>query len=454
MSGTGYLTYNSAPPQAPRRRVSTSSSAHCPLITDHSPAKGRRGISLTEVLLSMFVMTVGILGLAALIPVGGSDVATAVRNDRTSNLGRAAFRDVQVRDWLNQNNWLDPDAGTAWRDMDMPDGTNETIPFETSPLDYGNAVCLDPMFLARAVPEGTPIDRRWGFPYRLDNNPDPDNDHLQSLNPPRMQRVALRAWPGSTLPMSLAQTERLFRSSDDLVFGLPDNQPDGRPFASLGTAGQVRQYTGDYSWMVTIAPYLNEHTANLPAAERPQSYIVSTVVFQKRIVELAPEDIGNRVGTPPTERLVYCDFMSGIGLGGGDVRLRLPVGTLGNNDPNQPKNSDFPAVKPGQWIMLSAWLLPGNGVSGAVFRWYRVVSAGPLTSAVSGGVVTEWYQDVTLSGPDFWRSSVTVFGSLYADADDLTPPSGKITVYATIVDGVVGVYEKTMRLDTRAFGVR
>jgi len=461
-------------PSPPRGRGAGgegASTVHCPLPTAHSPANGRRGISLTEVLLSMFVMTVGILGLAALIPVGGSDVATAVRNDRSSNLGRAAFRDVQIRNWLNPNMWLDHTGAAVptWVDVDMPDGTNQTTNLTASPLDRGNAFCIDPMFLGRFTPASDPTNRRAAFPYTLDNDPDSDNDPTQFFNPPRLQRGTLRAWPGSTLPIQQVQAERLFRSSDDLIFGFPDNEPDGRPFAALGSARQVRQFTGDYSWLITVAPTLDEMSNSGATTGAPRMFTVSVVVFQKRTIDLPDHNLANRIGTPPTERTVYCDFISGSGLGGGDVRLGLPIASGGlNSDPTKPELSDFPAVKPGQWIMLSGWHEtsdPNGSFFLATSRWYRVVNAGPLKYESNADFpaninamrtsADEWAQYVTLAGPDWWGS---IGLNLVADADDPnrppTVPGIPHTAHAAIIDGVVGVYEKTMHIDTRAFGVR
>lgn len=420
----------------------------------------RRGISLTEVLLSMFVMTVGVLGLAALIPVGGSDVATAVRADRTSNLGRAAFRDVQVRDWLEPDMWMpavppNPTTAPLWEDP------RSAAPLNL-PTEFANSFCIDPLFVSRNNPTyvNTADSRLREFPYSLDNDAqdDGDGDWTTLPQPPRMLRGTLHAWPAFTAPpIQLAHADRLFRSTDDLVFGLPDGEPDGRPFASLGSAQQTRQFTGDYSWLFTVSPLLNGHNALTQLINgAPHTYTVSAVVFQKRTVELAPLAIATRAGTPPTERTVYADFISGVGLGGGDVRLGLPVTPGVNNDPNLPKSSDFPQVKAGQWIMLSGWLVPPSGEPISVFRWYRVVTAGPLLhepSAPSGPTRTtpEWAQYVTLAGPDWWSSSPNEYIDVDHDGTDGGPFP---TAYAAIIDGVVGVYEKTMRLDTRSFGVR
>ncbi|MBX3415518.1 MAG: type II secretion system protein [Pirellulales bacterium] len=72
----------SAPPQAPRRRVSTSSSAHCPLTTDHSPAKGRRAFTLVEML-----AVVAIIAILASVLLGALFLATErARHERTRSL--------------------------------------------------------------------------------------------------------------------------------------------------------------------------------------------------------------------------------------------------------------------------------------------------------------------------------------------------------------------------------
>lgn len=439
---------------------------------DAEPANRRAGISLTEVLLAMFVVTVGILGLAALIPVGGSYLRTAQTDDRSSNLGRAAFHDVQVRGYLDQNLWLDHtgDKPANWLDYDFPnpDGTPGTL--VGSPIGWGNVVCIDPLMVAAA--NGT-NPRVATFPYTLDNDPDADGDPVAVPNPPRMTRCTLRTWENQPTPVNLATSrvlfERIFRGSDDLTFGFPENEPDARPFAALGSAKQVRQFTGEYSWFFTVCPMINEQTLQTDNHGGPQTYNVSVVVTRNRVLDVSPYDLSGtppdeRNGTPPTERTVYCDFISGVGLGGGDVRLGLPIldPAAPNADANLPKLSDFPEVKPGQWILLSGWLSDGLNPITPMFRWYRVSSAGPLKHespadfpaniAATRPTNPEWCQYVTLVGPDWWSSNGV---NQFIDADNSPNVGGSPhTCHAILVDGVVNVYEKTMRLDTRAFGVR
>src|SRR5579859_1448276 len=65
------------------------------------PKRSRhRGISLLEVLISIFILLVGLLGVGALIPIGRLEVGQADKFDRAGTLGRAAFREMKIRAML------------------------------------------------------------------------------------------------------------------------------------------------------------------------------------------------------------------------------------------------------------------------------------------------------------------------------------------------------------------
>ncbi|MGL6076440.1 MAG: type IV pilus modification PilV family protein [Fimbriiglobus sp.] len=63
----------------------------------HPHGRTRRGVSLTEVLVAMFVMAIGMISLMTLFPLGAMQVGQALRDDRTSQLARQA--DGYVRQW-------------------------------------------------------------------------------------------------------------------------------------------------------------------------------------------------------------------------------------------------------------------------------------------------------------------------------------------------------------------
>jgi len=64
------------------------------------PNPSRRGISLMEVLISVFILSIGLLGVAAMIPIGKLAMIETSKSDRTGACGRAALREVKVRRML------------------------------------------------------------------------------------------------------------------------------------------------------------------------------------------------------------------------------------------------------------------------------------------------------------------------------------------------------------------
>ncbi len=61
------------------------------------PTAARSGISLMEVLISIAIMAIGLLSVAALIPVGGIQAQRAEIEQRKADLGLNAFRDFKTR---------------------------------------------------------------------------------------------------------------------------------------------------------------------------------------------------------------------------------------------------------------------------------------------------------------------------------------------------------------------
>ncbi|MBX9790782.1 MAG: hypothetical protein K2Y37_17835 [Pirellulales bacterium] len=476
----------------------------------------RTGISLLEVLIAMFILSVGLLGLAALLPVGQADVVDAGKSERSSAAGRLAMRDLRARGMLAVDNWMNHDitddpfppeynGGSGyipgapqqhWYDLDYNRDPTQ-CPQLPTPLDLGNAVCIDPLFITRnalalSIQAGspTPLPPDWrgrAFPYFLD---DPDNAILAVFNPtylpPRMTRVNLRAWrysaaqilpavPAMTYPMA----ERIFMIQDDRLIDLPgDATLRSRPV--YGT-GRRQESAGDYSWMATIVPLPGSdtpYTALNPMYSRRRCE-VSVAVFYKRNLVLqsttGPWRVTDRVGAPPNERVVLADMLSGgIGWGGGDVRLRLPDLS---GIPNPPaERSDMPRVRPNTWIMLAGWTVEGASGSpppanssityAAAFMSQQVSSAlgiapptppgpydarfplnPPLTVPPGGArrAVFKWYRVISASPPTLnnngplgapeWQVDVTLAGPDWNPLPAPTVPSGPLAWQYMDVDG-------------------
>ena len=60
-----------------------------------------RGISILEVLISIFIVAVGLLGVLSMLPIGHMFAQNAIRSDQASALAEKGFNDVMLRGWLS-----------------------------------------------------------------------------------------------------------------------------------------------------------------------------------------------------------------------------------------------------------------------------------------------------------------------------------------------------------------
>lgn len=175
----------------------------------------RRGISLLEVLVAMFVLSIGILGVAALVPLGKLALVEVEKSDRCGPCGRAGVRDVRVRGLANTERWS---IGAAPGVRVLP-----TDPM-TSPY------LIDPLGQSRGLtsPLG-PLVR-----CTLLDNPLPPIPNVGNR------------W-------SVASAESVFYWQDDLVFSKPENwkgvgsPPNGNRPIPNGTGCH-------FSWFITAQP--------------------------------------------------------------------------------------------------------------------------------------------------------------------------------------------------------
>src|ERR1700709_2274572 len=65
----------------------------------------RRGLSLTEVLISMGILTLGLLGVASVFPVGSFYMQKAEISDKGSAIAQSVFSDLMARGMLNPRAW-------------------------------------------------------------------------------------------------------------------------------------------------------------------------------------------------------------------------------------------------------------------------------------------------------------------------------------------------------------
>lgn len=464
----------------------------------------RGGISLLEVLISMFILMVGLLGVGALIPVGRLEVGLADQYDRAGTVGRAAFREMKIRGFLR------PDASPAdpanmvtvpmWLAFDSSNNpyTASTTSSAYDPVgavaNYSTkggitntatylgeaSISVPPLLngLVTTQPDAAPpafaLDP-WGLAtnatlisqgvmtaaaYNIAQFPVNATSVLSTA--PALTRITLRASTSATDGvMSVPQAAHIFQYEDDLTLS---NAPTGNGAATTvffprGNY-QKRQSAGDYSWLVTIvpnSPTLVSTTANpLPTSPyNNQQYTVSVVVYYKRPVMLNANVAwpGETTAVNP-ERVVAAGAPTGSvpfpggGIGGGEV-------TLGTAGISTTPGASYLNVKVGQWIMLAgqmtfpknSTLNPTNSTAPLnVYRWYRVVAADDvyyLSGTTQVAVAAGSAADLASNAP-FYRN-ITLAGPDWPFA--AAANAGTATTYAFLCDGVVAVYEKTLPLE-------
>lgn len=322
--------------------------------------KHRRGISLLEVLVSIGVTSVGLLGVLALIPLGGAQARQGQVAERAPVIGLSAFGEIRNRDMLSPNNWLtaagaQPTAGA-----------------------YPVSFCLDPLSIATNAGN---TDTAANFPQL-------------ATATYRMSRLTLNDGVAPDPKMSLAMAKSIFSSSDDLrvAFQTSTNntvplveRPNDRSLppqqvwntTMVPNDGSVRRQASEtMSWMATVHP-------NWAMANPSDSYTVSVIVFNRRIVDtsLITEFTGTVSSFP------------GAGVSGGDVIVDF-------------KNTDYTAkqmedlkVPENSWLMLGGRAqvtYQGTPINVDLYQWYRVIAS----------VRTGTHQmELTLSGPD-WNKDI------------------------------------------------
>jgi hypothetical protein len=330
-------------------------------------------LSLIEVLISMFVMTIGLLGLAALIPVGQAMMSRGAIDEQKAIVGRQVLRDLKIQGMFK------PPLGIPRSAQTPPNQWVCANPRLDS--EQGDAFCFDPLAIARhgAAAGVFPAGRVNGQPW--------------------MQRV----WPlklaAAAPAMQQLLAERLCMSDDDLVFERPaDGDRMAIPFRSDSTL--ARTFDGNFTWFATAV-------RDMQAADQ-DTFTVSVAVAHKRALGAR----GMIADLQAAERVLPISNAANLRLGG-DIELTSDLDLSGS-------------LKPGRWLMLCA--SPNNAEkSRGLFRWYRIRSANQQG--------TLWR--LSLAGPQWpWP----------------TPPTtNAVPVFAIVPEGVVGVYERTMRIERPSF---
>jgi len=342
----------------------------------------KRGITLLEVIISIMVLMVGILGAATMLPLAGWYAAEANRYDRGATMVRRALENAAVHNTANPDQWIAiTTGGPAWASTD---GVLDAI------LPDMSVVMLDPLGLA-SNGNAVAINQVPTAAYALPGAPIIPRLTLTSM--PMTQFT-----PRVLLPMQFEVARRRLQGDDDLQFSVPKDGsrpkalpgPEAEPEGQFSTAIMVRRRT-----LLDDAGSVR-FEATLP--------ILDAMVFEKRDFEF----VGATVSDPPPECMVYADVGSTLPSGNLLVTLRSPTASWTDTKRQQP-------------VLLSTTIADPTAPGGkrTFAQWY----------IVTGGQG----DNVVLQGPD-WPAMAA--GWVDCDTSTAAP-----TVYATLFMGLALAHE-------------
>jgi hypothetical protein len=429
----------------------------------------RRGISLTEVLIAMGILTVGLLGVASIFPVASFYMQQGDVADRGSQIAQSAFNDAVARGTLDPANWLLLEDATGvtngiYAKRFAPNLRNQLAVAAGSsdaPLQkhqklnraFGSVYVIDPLGVdSSPLDPDNSMDRRQArivatlpFNAKLSSyayqawwpwNPALATPEPMHPNWPVVRVTLPEVSPGPSAvpnwPMRTVTADRLFRTNDDLAIDVPARAD--RPSQQMMTRFDVdgngeldaisRQSKGDYSWLITVVPSSTDARNALAIDPSSFSYEVSVAVFYKRILDNLVSD------SIPAERLTTAKIVS-TGLNGGEILIQKESGDTAA-DP-------FGALKVGRWMLVCG---PSPNSSSErpqfVARWYNVLSISDEVNGVLTDSTTQ--RLVSLRGPQWpWQP-----------AADLTTAALSNSLCGVIVPNVVAVHSKTIKLGAKS----
>ena len=382
-----------------------------PISSPRRPRQGRAGITLTEILISILIMGVGMISLATLFPLGLLRLRAASRDVRSVFLKDSAIADAEARNLLVKSSFTSTwYGGFDPMTVDPIDPTDLT---KTKGLSIGGSptpglpVCYDPLFraLSGIKPNQSGVaEARFGLGIGLLRT-DPDGSTPSAYGLQRITNLPVNDQWGwnvvdTTTPAGastangwLQMVGNIFASQDDLVYqqsaaNVNVAQGKGNPLAlDLSSGGPAADWT--YTWMFTGQQSSVTNAANFDG---------DIVIFHNR-----PFAIDPTTGYTLGERVVEAIWAYGaiVSMPVIDATTGLPGGTTTTMgySPNTttvllrwPSGQPDPEIRVGGWIAdvtyerTAALNLSRFGTSQFPARGSRSSStARPALPLVSGG---------------------------------------------------------------------
>ncbi|MBM4013121.1 MAG: hypothetical protein FJ286_17465, partial [Planctomycetes bacterium] len=281
------------------------------------PSRGRPGISLLEVLISMGILTVGLLSVLALVPAGKSQAVKATIYDRSAVMSSNVAADLIARGLLRTSSWKTGTGDAPIAVFDPLYSGSNTFPGGAWP-PMASESTTSIALLVDAATTGT--SAVWVTGSGVAGRP----TNLQAV------------------------CDLLYRSEDDVLYSLDNVAPDDPPLpqwsvslANAAPAGR-RAFEGLYSFLATVQT--SATTAPFWDAATPATLTI--VTFQRRDPTSPPIVLQPDDSDPNTDTWGYSS-------------ATLPTGQ---------KIRDL--LRPGAMVL---WMNEPAKLTAA--RWYRVVLA-------------------------------------------------------------------------------
>ena len=333
----------------------------CKRLPNRTP---RRGLTLTEILAAVFVLSFGLVAAMTVLPFATFQLNRMNIADSSGACGRGGLQQIRIAEWQK------PDV------LNVPptwSGGFPADPYIVDPLGMFNSAAL--------LPPQSPQS----FPYNATSGTD--------------------LWTFTLNGLDAATVNHHFRWGDDTIFA-PGKNSERPTFVERNDGSFVEQTAGLYTWLYMVTPIIDPQAVvsrvgtdiATTLSDGVLGYEVASVVFHRR--DTAPD------ATDPYQpiRRVNLSGTPTINTTGAYITLQS----------SDAENLDLSSIK---WILLTgqSQAMFDSSVTGGTLnaQWYRVTGYDDIQSV--GG--NNYERRVFLVGPD-WKGAKDAtgnpLGSVYA----------------------------------------